>query len=544
MFFCLRLFIYQQNSTIVCGIFAYVGQQRSAEELLPDYQRIQHRGPDYSEFRAVAPHVQFGFHRLSINGLNSESNQPMHLQDCWLIANAEIYNYQQLASANQFELQTDSDCEVIIHMYRKYGMAEAVKQLDAEFAFCLYDERSGEFFAARDHLGVRGMYMGRSGDGRELGFASEAKALVAFDKLEQFPPAHWWSSSSPDTFHTWYVHEYPIHTTEESEEMFARIRELLIDAVVKRMMSDRPVGALLSGGLDSSLVSAIANKYRKGADPIETFSVGMDGSMDLIRAREVAHHIGSKHHDVVLTEKDFLGALDETIYTVGSYDVTTIRASVGHMLISHYVRDNSDVKVLYTGETIDEMGSYLYFQAAPSPEAFQAEAVRLLTDIHYFDMLRGDRSISSAGLEGRVPFSDQAFLAYYMGIDPKIRMFDDQRIEKYPLRKAFEKDNLLPDSVLWRRKNGFSDSVSSRTRSWHHIIQEYVDTVVSDTEYQTHKNDFALNPPQTKEAYYFRKKFTEFYGPHQNLTPYQWLPRWCGDIVDPSARALQMYAAD
>ncbi len=326
--------------------------------------------------------------------------------------------------------------------------------------------------------------------------------------------------------------------------MFTTIKDLLTKAVVKRMMSDRPVGSLLSGGLDSSLVSAIANRHRTFDRPLETFSIGLSGSPDLEAAQLVADHIGSHHHNVEVQESDFLAALKETIYTTGSFDVTTIRASVGHMLISHYVRDHSDVKVLYTGETIDEMGSYLYFQNAPSPEAFHQEAVRLLKDIHFFDMLRGDRSISSAGLEARVPFSDKAFMAYYMGIDPKIRMFDGQRIEKYPLRKAFDGFNYLPDSVLWRRKNGFSDSVSSKKRSWSTIIKDYVDAIISDSEFERCKNDLDIDPPKTKEAYYFRKVFTEFYGDHQGLTPYQWLPKWCGDVVDPSARVLSIYEAD
>ena len=326
--------------------------------------------------------------------------------------------------------------------------------------------------------------------------------------------------------------------------MFEQIRTLLKDAVLKRMMSDRPIGSLLSGGLDSSLVSALANRYRTFETPIETFSIGLEGSPDLEAAQAVADHIGSRHHSVQVKEEDFLAALRETIYQTGSFDVTTIRASVGHMLISHYVRDHSDVKVLYTGETIDEMGSYLYFQNAPDAGAFQDEATRLLKDIHYFDMLRGDRSISSAGLEARVPFSDRKFMQYYMGIDPKIRMFDNQRIEKFPLRQAFADENLIPDEVLWRRKNGFSDSVSNKKRSWFEIIQSYVDTIISDSEFVRCKDDFTFDTPKTKEAYFFRKVYTEFYGHHQNLTPYQWLPRWCGDIVDPSARVLQIYEAD
>lgn len=528
----------------MCGIFGYLGRLQTEQSLRPHFERGQHRGPDYSELRQIKSDLFFGFHRLAINGLNPESNQPMHIDGCWLVANAEIYNCDDLANSYGFKYQTDSDCESIIHMYRKFGIERTVQELDAEFAFLLYDERTDELFAARDHLGVRGMYIGYADGVNEVGFASEAKGLVFMDKLQQFPPSTWWKSSTPTSFHSYYHYDYPIEHFEEGEDMYATIRDLLTKAVTKRMMSDRPIGSLLSGGLDSSLVSALANRHRTFERPIETFSIGLEGSPDLLAAQSVADHIGSRHHSVQVTEADFLAALKETIYQTGSYDVTTIRASVGHMLISHYVRDHSEVKVLYTGETIDEMGSYLYFQNAPSPEGFQDEAVRLLKDIHYFDMLRGDRSISSAGLEARVPFSDKAFMKYYMGIDPKIRMFDTERIEKFPLRRAFAGENLIPDEVLWRRKNGFSDSVSNKKRSWSTIIQDYVDTIISDSEFERCKDDFKFNSPRTKEAYFFRKVFTETYGDHQELTPYQWLPRWCGDVVDPSARVLTIYEAD
>lgn len=528
----------------MCGIFGYIGNKRQAAVLKPYFDRIQHRGPDYSAFKEINSSLILGFHRLAINGLNDTSNQPMYFKNCWLAANAEIYNYRALAEKYRFRLQTQSDCEVIIHMYHAFGIERTLQELDGEFAFMLYDEISGEVLVARDHLGVRGLYMGQSNSLGEVGFASEAKALVFFDQVAQFPPGHWWKSGNPGSFQPWYTYQFALHDMQEGEEMYTQIRFLLMEAVVKRMMSDRPIGSLLSGGLDSSLVSALANRHRKTALPLETFSIGMEGSPDLEAARLVAEHIQSRHHTVVLTEQDFIDALEETIYTTGSFDVTTIRASVGHKLISQYVRENSDVKVLYTGETIDEMGSYLYFQNAPSPEGFQDEAVRLLKHIHYFDMLRGDRSISSAGLEARVPFSDKAFLEFYMGIHPKIRMFDGKRIEKHPLRAAFAQENLLPDSILWRRKNGFSDSVSKQDRSWHHIIQDYVNQKISDTEFVRHRHDFTHDTPETKEAYYFRKVFTEHYGHHQKLIPYQWLPKWCGDIKDPSARNLPMYAAD
>jgi len=527
----------------MCGIFGALTKQYDEQLLKPHFLKIKHRGPDYSEFRKIKSDLFFGFHRLAINGLSPTGNQPMYLEGCWLIANAEVFNYLELAKKHQIQLTTGSDCEIIIHLYRKFGIEATLQMMDAEFAFVLYDELNDELFAARDHLGIRGMYLGHDEqDG--IYFASESKALTFCLQVAQFPPAHYWQWSEKESFKPYFKHQYPLHDDKESV-ILQNIQHLLTLAVQKRLMSDRPVGCLLSGGLDSSLVAALAAKeYEKQGHQLETFSIGMPGSPDLAAAKLVADHIGSKHHHVELTEQDFLAVLEETIYMLGSYDVTTIRASVGHMLIARYVSKNSEVKVLFSGETADEFGSYLYFQNAPSPEAFQEEAIRLLKDIHFFDMKRGDRSISYAGLEARVPFADKTFMQYYMGIDPKMRMFNADKMEKYLIRKAFDEDNLLPKEVLWRRKNGFSDSVSQLDRSWSTVIKEYVDSKVSDEEFNAKASTYKYDTPKTKEAYYFRKIFTQHYGHLQKLTPYQWLPKWCGDVVDPSARVLQMYAAD
>jgi len=526
----------------MCGIFGYKGVNAQTDTLEYYFNKIQHRGPDYSEFKHIATDLYFGFHRLAINGLTPEGNQPMHLDNCWLVANAEIFNYKALAEKYNIHLTTGSDCEILIHLYRKIGIAALLQVIDGEYAFLLYDELKDELFAARDHLGVRGMYCGHSEAG-DMGWASEAKALVFMDYLEQFPPGHWYSSDT-NTYQRFYEHTYARHDMQTEESILEQIRYLLNESVRNRTLSERPIGCLLSGGLDSSLIAALAAKHHDKPWPLETFSIGLKGSPDLYYAQKVAEHIGSKHHSFEVTEEEFLSALEATIYITGSYDVTTIRASVGHILVSQKVREHSDVKVLFTGETIDEFGSYLYFQNAPSPDAFQEEAIRLLQDIHYFDMLRGDRSISNAGLEARVPFADKAFMTFYMGIDPKLRMFGGEKVEKYLLRKAFEPEGILPTEVLWRRKNGFSDSVSSKARSWSEIIKSHVDEIISDEEFRLHKDDFAHDTPKFKEAYYYRKIFTQHYGKHQNLTPYQWLPKWCGDMVDPSARKLRIYQAD
>ncbi|GGE38439.1 asparagine synthase B [Psychroflexus planctonicus] len=525
----------------MCGIFASIDSTLDQSTLFDAFMKIKHRGPDYSEFKHVSENAYFGFHRLAINGLSPKGNQPMYKNHCWLIANAEIFNYQDLAKKYEITLSTGSDCEILIDLYRKIGVEQMLKEVEAEFAFVLYDEITNEFIVARDHLGVRGLYIGKD----ELGatyFASESKSLSFCDALKQFPPAHFWRSSTNE-FTAYFQHTYV--TKQETEEVYCQqINKLLTEAVEKRMMSERPVGCLLSGGLDSSLVAGIlARAYRKQGKQLETFSIGLPGSPDLVAAQKVAEHIGSKHHSVEATESDFLAALEHTVYMLGSYDVTTIRASVGHQLIAEYVSKSSDVKVLFSGETADEFGSYLYFQNAPSEMAFQDEAVRLLEDIHFFDMKRGDRSISNAGLEARVPFADRAFVEYYMGIPAKDRMFGSTKMEKYLIRKAFEAENIIPNEVLWRRKNGFSDSVSDLKKSWSSIIQTYVDTLITDDEFEMQKHAFPTLPA-TKEAYFYLKTFQKYYGKHFQLTPYQWLPKWCGDVKDPSARVLTIYEAD
>jgi len=526
----------------MCGIFTSLRSAESKDFLREQFMKIQHRGPDHSTYLSVSDDIDFGFHRLAVNGLTAASHQPFHQQDCWIIANAEIFNYKELAAEHDIVLKTESDCEILIPLYRAIGLEAMIEKLDAEYAFALYDMRTDELIIARDHLGIRGLYVGK-GEGDDLYWSSEAKAISFCTELEQFPTGCYWSSAQPDTYVRHYHHDYPISKFDSEEVICDGIRKELMSSIERRMMSDRPVGCFLSGGLDSSLVSALVARHFDDPKKLETFSIGLEGSPDLHHAQMVADHIGSTHHSVVKTESEFLDAIDAVIYTTGSYDVTTIRASVGHYLISQYVKEHSDVRVVFTGETIDEMGSYLYFQQAPSPEAFQAECTRLLEDIHYFDMLRGDRSISSAGIEARVPFASKSFVKFYMSIPPEQRMFNNERIEKYLLRKAFSDMDILPKEVLWRRKNGFSDSVSQRDRSWSSVIQEYVDLVISDEEFDTERFKYKQNTPQIKEAYYYRKRFEAMYGKHE-VTPYMWLPKWCGDMVEPSARALSIYEAD
>jgi asparagine synthase (glutamine-hydrolysing) len=309
------------------------------------------------------------------------------------------------------------------------------------------------------------------------------------------------------------------------------------------MMSDREICSLLSGGLDSSLVSAILSK-KLGPNKLKTFSIGLKGSPDLEYAKNVAEHIKSIHHSIEIEEEEFLNYIEEVIYKIESYDITTVRASVGNYLVGKYIKENSNCKVVFNGDFSDEVaGGYRYFKNTSNPEMFHNECVRLLENIHYYDCLRSDRSISTHGLECRVPFADKDFVNYYMSIDSKLRM-SDKRIEKYLIRKAFEKEGLLPEEVLWRKKEAFSDGVTSETRSWHKIIEEFVDKKISDNDFKTLQNNFSFNKPLTKEALYYRIIFERTYNKFENIIPYFWMPKWCGDVSDPSAREIKLRIID
>ena len=546
----------------MCGIFAYLFNnegkismnQRS--KIINSAVKSQHRGPDTTEFVTYDDRVCLCFHRLAIMDKSKSGNQPISLRDSpnqVLVCNGEIYNFKKLAEKYSFELESGSDCEIVLHMIKRFGIEETVKQLDGVFAFIYYDMDTNVIHVARDPFGVRALYMGLTGDGDAV-FTSERKSI---DELvatcDQFPPGNYMTVHSDSEernynpisyydFHYPYTKiksqtEYVMETTRIIYE--ERVRKLLEKAVDKRLMSERPIGCLLSGGLDSSLVTAlVARHFPRGE--LKTFSIGLPGSEDLRYARLVADHLGTDHHEVVVSEKQMLKFIEKDIYQIETYDTTTIRASVPMLMLSHYIQAYTDIKVVYSGEGSDEAsGSYLYFHNAPTPDAFHDECTRLLKDMHMYDVLRCDKSTAGAGLEVRVPFLDLDFIDYYMSIPPEFKM-PHKGIEKYLLRKAFDGLDLLPKEVLWRMKEGFSDGCSSKSRSWYEIIQEWVETRITDEEFEAEAPTY-YNPPKFKEALYYRRVFSKLFNERDNTVPYYWLPKWSGDISEPSARVLKVY---
>ena len=536
----------------MCGIFAYISDKSindTARAKLKQFgMKCSHRGPDNTQIK-VMDKIYLMFHRLMINDVSERGNQPIsHPNDenLVLICNGEIYNYKELAHENGFKLKSSSDCEIILHMYKKYGIEETVKHLDGVFAFVLVDKVNDKIWVARDPFGVRSLFMGT--DGGNTCIASELKSIVdSTDKLvpevTQFPPGHYYDVGN-QTATRYYDYIYPTNPDTNKENIMKNIRALLIQATKKRLLSERPIGCLLSGGLDSSLIAGILCKLYP-ANKLKTFSIGLENSVDLIHARLVAEHLGTDHHEVIVTEEEMLGTLEEDIIMIESYDTTTVRASTPMYILSKYIRDNTDVVVIFSGEGSDEAsGSYMYFHNAPNKDEFKKETIRLMEDLCYFDVLRCDKSTAGAGLEVRVPFLDKDFLNYYLSIDPELKMPGSFHIEKYLLRKAFEEEKLIPDKVLWRVKEGMSDGVSSKKKAWYEIIQENVAKNMSDSEFVILQSKYSFNPPMIKESMYYREIFNDYYQDCNKTIPYYWLPKWSGDIVEPSARVLNCYDKD
>ena len=554
------------------------------------FEKGKGRGPEMSKLLNVADNVTLGFHRLAINGLDDISNQPIELNGIYLICNGEIYNYKELLLLMpDVKSKTNSDCEIILHLYFRYGIEQTLRMLDGVFAFILLDTRltltendpvrRKRMFFARDPYGVRPMYtlfpkynLSRSEEkvlishhsdqiSNTYAFASELKSIISLKdilhhaEIKQFLPGTYsgfieeqYRSSntfcwSPDKkiqnikytnqgFRSNMIYQPMI---DYNLNVLENIQEYLKSAVLKRtVVTDRPVACLLSGGLDSSLITALVNDARKKVlkieTPLETYSIGIEGAADLSYARKVSEYLGTKHTEVVLSEQDFFDAIPEVIKAIESYDTTTVRASIGNYLIGKYISQHSDAKVIFNGDGSDELcGGYLYMHACHDPIEFDRECRRLINNIYTFDVLRSDKSISSHGLEPRTPFLDRSWVDYYLSIHPSVRCHGGKdQCEKYLLRKSFSAPHctrsdgkpLLPVEILWRTKEAFSDGVSNTARSLFEIIQEKIDSnptimeKINSVEWSSVKH----NPPKTNEQKYYRYLFDNEY-------------KNCGDVI-------------
>ena len=538
----------------MCGIFALFNHDHLSPSFIEaQFAKGRQRGPEDSKLRSICDKAIFGFHRLAINGLNPESSQPLVRNNLTLICNGEIYNYKKLYQQMNVVPKTRSDCEVILWLYEKYGIDQCLKMLDGVFAFLLFDADPDHprIYAARDPYGVRPLYILEPS--LLIGFASELKSISSFGiTARHFPPGTysklsvskggWWKCAN--MFEPYHQTSFPQQISEiSSQQITSGIRDHLIAAVEKRCLTtERPIACLLSGGLDSSLIVALVSMYHriKGLPPIETYSIGLKDSVDLRHAKLVAKHLATKHTEIVLSEKDFIDAVPRVIEAIESYDTTTVRASIGNFLLGEYIAKHSRAKVIFNGDGSDELlGGYLYMNKAPDAIEFDRECRRLLIDIHAFDVLRSDKSISSHGLEPRTPFLDRGFVQFYLSLPIEARFLPDKP-EKYWLRKAFSEEEfgepLLPPEVLWRRKEAFSDGVSGEGRSLYQILQEHCkNAIISGTD-----TIHSINSPTTEEQIYYRNIFEKCYPGFGEVVPYFWMPRYV-EAKDASARTLSIY---
>lgn len=507
------------------------------EKIKKSFEKSNSRGPDGTSYYN-ANSALLGFKRLAIMGLNEFGMQPFSYDDKVLVCNGEIYGFRDIKIEllkKGYSFKSDSDCEILLPLFKEFGF-EMFSKLDAEFALIIYDKKEDKIIAARDPLGIRPLYYGKSKSNDTYIFASEPKILVDLvEDIFPFPPGYYFDGEK-------FI-QYSFITDVESKHTRMRdveknIHSLLVEGVRKRLDSDAPIGFLLSGGLDSSLVCSIATKILK--KPIETFAIGMEkDAIDLKYAKEVADYLKTNHHEVIITRDDVISSLEEVIYNLATYDITTIRASVGMYLLCKYIHENTDIKVLLTGEISDELFGYKYTDYAPNPEEFQKESKKRIDEIHMYDVLRADRCISSNSLEARVPFGDLAFVKYVMKIDPKIKM-NRYNKGKYLLRKAFEGD-YLPKDILYREKAAFSDAVG---HSLVEDIKEFAEDYYTDEEFEINRKKYTFAQPFTKESLMYREIFEKYYPGQAHMIKDFWMPNksWKGcDVDDPSARFLKNY---
>ena len=522
----------------MCCIMGWCSPRADIGLMRECFERTKSRGPDDTRF-AETPGGILGFHRLSIMGLTPEGMQPFELDGSFVVCNGELYGFEALKEElikKGYTFKSGSDCEILLPLWKEYG-AEMFAKLDAEFACVIYDGQTGRFIAARDPIGIRPLYYGYDKEGSPV-FASEPQNLVGIaDRIMPFPPGHYYDGE----LHCYNDIAHPQSVCYDThEEIYKNIHDKLVEGVRKRLISDAKVGFLLSGGLDSSLVCAIAQKYSD--KPIRTFAIGMsEDAIDLKYAKQTADYIGSEHTEVIITKDDVIGALEEVVRLLGTFDITTIRASIGMYLVCKAIHEQTDIRVILTGEISDELFGYKYTDFAPSAEEFQKEAEKRIHEIHMYDVLRADRCISVNSLEARVPFGDLDFVEYVMAIDPEKKL-NTYGKGKYLLRRAFEGD-YLPHDILYREKAAFSDAVG---HSLVNYLKAYAEEYYTDEEYETLRQKYTHAQPFTKESLLYRELFEKYYAGQGEMIKDFWMPNksWEGcNVNDPSARVLSNYGA-
>ena len=582
----------------MCGIFALLNSSGVKYNIIEnEFMKGKNRGPEFSKLDTSYMKMTLGFHRLAINGLNEESNQPLVVDNIVLICNGEIYNYKRLYEYMGVVPKTDSDCEVIIHLYLKYGIEQTHNMLDGVFSFILYDNRithdlNNQVYIARDPFGVRPLYYLKNNNNdyrlhNLFGFASELKCLENFYNVDnyhysicQFTPGTYsvfnltskvnciWQPEKENVpyFIPGFSHSWLINNETEPvfiDNLYPRISSYLNAAVNKRCLTtERPIACLLSGGLDSSLITALVNNYYISHGlpiKLETYSIGLEGSEDLKYAKIVADYLGTNHTEIIVTEKDMFEAIPEVIRAIESYDTTTVRASIGNYLLGKYISQHSEAKVIFNGDGSDELlGGYLYMNKCPDDIEFDKETRRLLKDIHLFDVLRSDKSISSHGLEPRTPFLDKSFVNFILSIPHYYRNHkNSSEVEKFLLRNSFNfynfvdfhKRQLLPDEILWRKKEAFSDGVSSHGRSLYQVLQEQIANHLNKQKNESKilnneedKSYVIFEASIDTEKLYYKQIFDEAYPNCQHILPYFWMPKYT-NATDPSARTLNFYSS-
>lgn len=521
----------------MCSIMGFCGCGAAFGTFKECFDKTVSRGPDDTKIIDTGRGL-LGFHRLAIMGLHPEGMQPFKLGKSYVVCNGEIYGFEKIKKelSAKYTFESDSDCEILLPLYKEYG-TDMFAMLDAEYALIIYDGETDEYIAARDPIGIRPLYYGYDSEGTII-FASEPKNLVGMtEEIMPFPPGHYYKGGKFVCYNDITAVDAVIN--DDLETVCRNIREKLVAGVEKRLVADAKVGFLLSGGLDSSLVCAIAQKKQK--EPIKTFAIGMsEDAIDLKYAKEVADYIGSDHTEVIINRDIVLSALENVIYILGTYDITTIRASMGMYLLCRAIHEQTDIRVLLTGEISDELFGYKYTDFAPDAEAFQHESEKRVRELHMYDVLRADRCISVNSLEARVPFGDLDFVKYVMAVDPEKKL-NKYGKGKYLLRHAFEGLAYLPDDILWREKAAFSDAVG---HSMVDYLKEYAESRYTDEEFEKLSAKYTHAKPFTKESLLYREIFEKYYPGQSGMIVDFWMPNksWEGcDVNDPSARVLSNY---